>query len=371
MGVYIRQDSPFYWLLLERPGQKPLYEPTKIPHAARSAEVRKQQRQLAQDVYISRMNDLARRAHRLPATRTVPFSAQVDWYEVNVLPTLRGADRERAALIHLRAFFGDDDLITLTPDRVHEYETHRLRQFVPRTKRHVSARTVNREVGVLKQVLQSAVPRYFDVSPIRGVELLRVVKPKKRILEADEEARLLAAMRPVDRAFYLVALDTLMRLSNVINLRRDEDKGTHFELTDSKTGPYEVVISTRVRAALDALPEDGDYYFPHRRQAKNERDWRGAVRLMLKRACAKAGVPYGRAVGGITFHTGTRATGATRILRAGHDLKTLMEVGNWRDMRSAGEYLHSNRQLQRNAVNAITPALRPPSKPPKRAGKSR
>jgi len=49
----------------------------------------------------------------------------------------------------------------------------------------------------------------------------------------------------------------------------------------------------------------------------------------------------------------------------------MMEVGNWRDMRSAAEYLHSSRELQRNAVDSITPALRSPEKPKKKPVKSR
>src|SRR5688572_25475052 len=121
MGLYLRTDSPYWWMHLEGHGQ----ESTRVRHAARSAEVRKKQRELAEDIYRARMGDLARAAHKLPAKRTIPFSAHADWYEQHVLPTHRGAEREGFALTQLRAFFGDDDLLTITPARVSEYVTHR------------------------------------------------------------------------------------------------------------------------------------------------------------------------------------------------------------------------------------------------------
>jgi len=360
MGLYRRTDSPFWWIHIDGTDIK---ESTKVPHAATSAAIRKQNRELAQQIYHARMGDLARATHKLPARRSVGFQAHADWYAEHVLPTHRGAERERELLKPLRAFFGSDDLLTITPGRVREYATYRMQQPVRvyvkgkaarTTGRTVSASTVNREIGQLKLVMKTGVPTYFPVSPLAGMPALRTVKPKKRVLEPAEETRLLAALpTDADRAFYLVAIDSLMRLSNVINLRRDEDHGDHFQLTDSKTGPYVAIISARVRAALDALPTDTEYYFPMRRVAKTERDRRGAWRQLLQRACTRAGIPYGRAHGGITFHTGTRATGATRMIQAGHDVTTVQAVGNWQDVRSMADYLHTNRDRMRSAVESV------------------
>lgn len=361
MGVFVRDDSPFYWLRLERPNGPALREPTKIPKNAYSAEVQKANRQAAQDVYAVRMAELAKSGHALPAKiETIAFDDYATWFEKHVLAKMRGADRERATLKHLRAFFKASDLKTITRARAREYVTHRLGHVVPRTTRHVSANTVNREVALLKAMLREAVPTYLSASPLAGMPLERVVKKPKRILSPAEETRLLEQLDPRDRALYIVAVDTLIRLSNVISLRRDENKGTHLELHDSKTGPYTVPLSTRARKALAALKGKTAYYFPHRRVAKNPRDWRGAIRLMLQRACARCHppIPYGRAVKGITFHTSTRATGATRMLRAGIDLRTLMEVGNWKDVRAAQEYLTSDQALKRRAVNQIGRGVR-------------
>lgn len=355
MGVYTRPDSKYYWLLLERPSAKPLREATKLPLDAPTPVARRLLKQQAEELYALRMTALARSDYAL-STDAVPrtFAEQATWYETHKLPTQRGAAVYRMYLPRFRAHFGVLALEAVTPARVDEYVTARLTAKIGKTERTVKPRTVNREIDVLKEILQSAVPDHLAVSPIAGLKRLRVVKPKKRTLTTKEEARLLAVLEPEDRALYIVAVDTLMRLSNVVQLRRAEDRGDHLDLLDSKTGPYTVPLSRRARKALDALQKAGPYFFQRRRLVKQPRN---GIRLMLKYACARCvpPIPYGRLAGGITFHTGTRATGATRMLQAGHDPRTVQEVGNWADFRAMQDYLTTTDALRREAVNSLGP----------------
>lgn len=350
MGLYRRHDSKFWWLILDGTGRR---ESTGVLHlASAESEVRKTQRELAQAVYISRMNALVRDAHDLPRRdiERQSFQKFSVWYETHHTKKKRGAVRERYALAQLRARLGRRDLVGLTRAGVQEYATARLEED------EVSPSTVNREIDLLKSILREAVHAgHLKVSPLVGMKRLRVIPIRKRVLTQAEEDRLLEQLAPADRALYVVAVDTLMRLSNVLNLRRIEDKGTHLQLTDSKTGPYVVPLSARARKALNALPKRGEYFFTHRRQAKADRDRRGAIRRMLERACArcKPKIPYGRAVAGVTFHTATRATGATRMLRAGVDAKTVQAVGNWKSLEQMGTYIQTDLKTMRAAVNRI------------------
>lgn len=374
MGVYVRKDSPFFWMLLERPGSLPICRSTKIPIHAHSAAIRKQNRQDAEDVYAAAMGDLARTRHDLPThdATTISFSDYARWYDTHVIATHRGAARERDILTtHLIPFFRSRDLATIDRARASEYMTWRAAQ-----KWHgkaISSSTINREVALLKTMLTVAIGRYLKASPLAGMKRLRVVKRRKRILTPAEEQRLLKQLEPADQALYIVAVDTLIRLSNVLNLKRSEYRTTYLALEDSKTGPYEVPLSTRARAALAGLPDEGVYFFPHRRTAKTARDRRGVVRRLLQRACAKTSppIPYGRAIGGITFHSATRATGATRMLQAGHDPRTVQQIGHWSSFEQMGEYLHTDDPRMQAAVNAvgkpITPRLRRKRKPLKMA----
>lgn len=364
MAVFVRDDSPFFQMLLEGTGER---LSTKIPKTAATAKVRKQLREQAQIIYNAAMVERARARYDLPSLtpETITFAKYADWFDTHVIAKRRGTERDRLSLKHLRTFFGSRDLTAIDRSATMEYATARLAARVgppPKpgrddTRRTVSPSTVNREIDLLKQMLTAAVPKYLKASPLAGMKRLRIVKRKKRIIQSgEEERRLLSVMTPIDRAFYLVARDSLMRLSNVIDLRRDEDRGSYFALSDSKTGPYEAVISIRVRKALDAIPLTGPYYFPHRRKGKTAAARRKAVSQWLKRKCHQAKIPYGRGIGGVTFHTATRATGATRLLREGADLRTLQEAGNWRDIRSVQEYLHADHARLKEAMNAGAPA---------------
>lgn len=207
-----------------------------------------------------------------------------------------------------------------------------------RTIRPPSPRTVNREVDLLQQILAAAVPKYFDVSPLEGLRDLEVTPPMRRTMSVDEEQRLLAELGQVDRAIFLVGLDTLTRFGDILDLKRSDDHGATLDVQDPKNRrPHTVPISQRLRAALDAVPVDAkhpDWYFPTRRRGATERARRKVFANALKKACARAGVPYGRAQGGLTFHWSTRRTGATRMIRAGGEraIATTRQIGNWKNV---------------------------------------
>lgn len=355
MGVYVRPDSPYYWLLLERPDGEPIRESTGIPIQAYTAEIKKQLKQEAQDVYALRMAALARDDFDLPARgvkKTIAFYTYAKWFKTHHLARRRGAERDGYALDRLCDFFDNLDLSLIDRPRVQEFITERL-------KDGVKASTINREVDVLKGMLREAIPKYLKASPLKGLKKLRTVSPEKHIVSLEDEPRLLEAIKnPIEQAFYIVAVDSLIRLSNVINLKWSEVKAGHLDITDSKTGAYRVPLSDRARQALAGLTRKGEYVFPHRRKAKKARDVRGAIRRLLERACARCEPPikYGRGVG-ITFHTATRATGATRMLRAGFDPRTVQAVGNWKDFRAMQGYLQPDSAAMQAAVNAIAPPV--------------
>lgn len=370
MAVYQRKDSPFYWILLERPGQASLKQSTKIPIHAHSAEIRKRNRQDAEDVYAAAMGDRARTRHDLPThdQTTISFNDYADWWTIHKLPKRRGHERDAGCVDQLRRFFGRDDLSAINDQRVSEFETLRLAGKIGPAptqgldaRRTVKANTVNRDVDVLKCMLRDACPRWLKLSVLRGRKKLRIVARKKRVLTEAEERRLIEALPPMDQAFYIVSRDSLMRWSNVYFLKWTDDHGQYFALEDSKTGPYEATISRRARLALESLPRKkrgelhAEFIFWHRHGAGSLHNARTAWRHMLERACRRASIPYGREHGGVTHHTATRATGATRLLRQKVDLGTVMEIGNWKDARSVVGYKVTDRQERLRAVNKISP----------------
>lgn len=349
MGVYIRRDSPFYWLLLERPNQKALREKTRVLVDAPTAQQRKDQRQLADQLYHDRMFALARGDAGLVEPKTaILFSAFAAWFEAHISAHHRGAEREREILKTLVAAFGPIPLSDLTRAAILEWRTIRAEK--------VSARTVNREMSVLSRLLTAAVPQHLSVSPMADLAPLRETFTERGTLSRAHERKLLAVLEPADKALVLVALDTLMRLGDALRLEWSHDHGGYLSVMNTKTGrPYKVPVSRRVRRALDALShhETKPYIFWSRRLAA-EKHWRTVIAHMLQDACLRADIPYGLRKG-ITFH-GLRHTGTTRMVAAGIDLRTVQEIGGWASLQQLSRYAHPTDQAKRRAVASVSRA---------------
>jgi integrase len=374
MGVFDRSDSPYWWLYLETAPKGERKVNTKI-RIGWTAEERKDSRAKAELLYHTRMLQVADRRNGMPVTREpVLFKVFAPWYDTNVIEHHKGKERERGILARLVEAFGELHLEAITKDVVIAWRTTRRKTPTviphfggPRGKKRVlpppSARTVNREVDVLQQILAAAVTAgHLAVSPLFGLKDLKIVKPRRRTMSEEEERRLLPQLSPEDKAIFLVGLDALARMGDVLDLRREDRHGDTLDIRDPKNGePLTVPISTRLQEALDALsvdPDEPEWYFPGRRGAATERDRRGGYAKALKRACERAGVPYGRAKGGLTFHWATRRTGATRMIRRGGEkaIGVTQRIGGWKKAEVLiGIYQETITAEMRAAVNTVAP----------------
>jgi integrase len=344
MGVFGRPDSKYWWLWLETAPQGQQRERTRILKGITRGQ-QQDSRRLAEQVYHLRMNEIAERIHRLPVRReTLTFSTFADWYEKHVVAHQRSAERGREILKVLRAAFGPRPLQAIEARDVIEWRSVRVRE--------VAASTCNRELDVLKAMFRTAVPAHLETSPLIGLRRLRVERRETFVLSLEAEQRLLDVLEPRDRALIVCALDTLMRLSDVLNLRREQDRNSYLVVEDPKVKPYRVPVSSRLRVALDGLPKTGQYYFAHRRVAESPRDWRSGIASMLERACLKAKIPYGQRRGGLTFHA-LRHTGATRLVEHGVSIRIVQEIGGWQSLRQLERYAHPSDAVKRAAVELI------------------
>lgn len=346
MGVVSRPDSPFYWLNLERPGQRPLRVSTHVPVYAPTEKQQKENRALAEAAYAAQMGDLARHRHRLPIDKPhITFRDYRAWYYANVSIHKRSKNGESSLLSMLGIHFDSLDLAAIDIEEGREWRTWRARMVAPAS--------VNRELAVLKHLLATAVPKYLDQNPLKALAKLRVPEREPRLLEPDEEIRLLAVLDPQDTALVLCALDTLQRLTSVLELRRAQDHGEYLTFLNTKTKGGKVPVSTRLRKALDALPKDGPAYFP-RYQVSTAHVRRNLVMRMFRDACVQAGIQVGRKAGGLTFH-GLRHTGASRMLERGASIETVRRIGGWANLTTLQRYLHPTDEASTKAVESIGP----------------
>jgi integrase len=254
LSVFKRPDSPFIWMLLERPGQNGIRESTKIPKEGGSPRQNIELMRQAKEIYAARMAELARRRFKLPtAVQDRSFRVHREWYAANVSVHKASVASELSILRHLGVFFDRFDLVQIDTALVLEWRVWR--------RQKLTAASVNRESHVLRHMLNHAIPKYLEVNPLIGMRGLRQEDTQTRILTIDEEYRLLKMADPIERAAVLCGLDALMRLSSVARLRRDHDHRTYVTVLNGKNGTYDVATSDRLREALDHVPKGTQRYF--------------------------------------------------------------------------------------------------------------
>lgn len=302
---------------------------------------------LADQAYHALMADLARRRFRLPGGKHERgFRQQADWYRKHHTATHRGALQEERRIDLLIEHFGDLPLGEITPSRWAEYRAARLKD--------VSQNTIGNELTVMKLVMQSAVGDWIEFSPLAGVKRKKERLPAKRTITAKEEPKFLKALLAEDRELhdlYCVGVGTLLRQENLISLRRREHRDERLVLT-TKTGPHQVPLTgptflqTRAAKVLTRrMPKTQiGLFFPewhaHFQQFDDPAHARVQFLRIVRRAAAAAGIPWGIRNGGVVWHTATRASGATRMLREYQiDVRTVQLIGGWRSLDQMAEYL--------------------------------
>lgn len=371
MGVYTRPDSKFYWTLLERKNQRGIRQSTKLLVETTSSKQDKENAQLAEQIYHTRMAALLKQQHGIatPASH-VTLATYAAWYLEHRTSKKATAARERSAIGHLVKHLGPVSLTALDRYSAQEYLTVRSKK--------VSASTANREMDVLKDMLSWAVPKYVPINPLLGMKRLRVKRRGIRILSFAEELRIkktvqrqtILKLDPIEGwALFTLALDSFMRMGDLVALTPDQVHRTYIHVEDPKIGPYDVALSARVQRAIATLrrrDQAAKWIFPTLRKGKGATAFEQQAMRWFREVCVAAGVPHGRAVRGVTFHS-LRHTGATRFMASGGSLRDLMQQGGWSDVESVMRYAHPSDEL----IAAVTKASRSSSPPARQRGQSR
>jgi len=343
MALYTRPDSPFWYCFLEGTKRK---VNTRIPHSAMTAEGRRANKIAAEAVYHQHMVNLAKRRVGLPGTSTITFQQYSEWYETHVIATHKSAKAETSLLTTLRAFFGPTLLSEIRASLVSEYEAERLKKGRKRG-------TVNREIAMLRAMLNRAVGEHLEPDPMGGFTMKHERSKPKRTITKDEEPALLTALLAADpelHDLYVVGVGTLLREHNLITLRRRQLRGSQV-VVDAKAGPHSLDLrgptdlQTRALAVLrKRLPADHDgFFFPVWGQQFTDKATSDPGAKFLRRVkavFAEVNLPWGLDNGGLVWHTATRATGATRMLQDYQvDIRTVQMMGPWASLDQMAEYL--------------------------------
>ena len=206
--------------------------------------------------------------------------------------------------------------------------------------------TINRDLRTLRAMLKKARPDYH----FPGGAFFQEDDTRVRWLRPEEELTVLEPMPSPFREMAKLAALTLMRLSEIRLLRREQ---VHLEqgvvlLPRAKAGARPVVLSEAARKILQRQLEahDREWVFPGL-------DGAPYSRVHVSRVFRKAS----RAAGLKDFHFhDLRHHGATMALNAGFTAPIVMALGGWKTERMMRRYAAVTDQTLRAAAEAVSGA---------------
>lgn len=268
----------------------------------------------------------------------VPLSDLWEKYLANAKIKKRSWKRDVQMFGNLQSFFGNAALDQLNPLRIEEYQQHRAKA--------VSPATVNREVALLKHMLNLG-ERWGlcrGPNPVRQVDFLPENNLRFRTLSEEEERNLLSCSPPYLRELILFACNTGLRSGEIFNLKWEDvdlDKRRIIPMVRKTRGLLELPLNDTAHAVLEARAavEHGPYVFYNPTTGDRFYD----LKLGLKGALQRSGLS------GVTWHT-FRHTFASRLTRSGVDLVTVKELLGHSTVTVTMRYAHTNHDTKLRAV---------------------
>ena len=205
MGIYLRPDSPHYWMSLQVNGKR-LRVNTGMSD-----------RRVAEELFAGWKVELARVRWLGPAQAESDrmLHELIREYLLKVTPrkSLESQQRDRVVFRHLPKEWENVLLDELTPKMIDDHISDRLET--------VCFATVSKEMGILKSAYRYALRwGWVSKNPIAGISLNQEGEGRLRWLTREEESRLLLACSPWLQDMVMVGLDTGLRRANLVGLQR-------------------------------------------------------------------------------------------------------------------------------------------------------
>lgn len=251
--------------------------------------------------------------------------------------------RDRSLSKHLLDFFGDTPLAGISRKWVGKYKAKRRIEGA-------APSTLNKEVGLLKNAFNLAVKEWewIVVNPISSVSLEPVHDQRDRWLTPKEEEVLLSASPLWLKEIILFALNTGMRLGEIIHLRWqnvDLERGTISLIRSKNHLRTTVPINSRVFELLITKKKNAgvDYVFCSKvGTLLFDRNLKRAFILARKKA----------GLGDVRFHD-LRHTFATRLVQNGVDLYRVQRLLGHKTHVMTQRYAHHYPESLRSAVKVL------------------
>lgn len=279
---------------------------------------------------------------------------------------------------HLVPFFGDTPLSKISGFDVERYKKLRQQEKSGRggdrvstkakergaqpvkSARTTTAGTINRELAALSHVFSKAVE--WGWLAHRPAKISRLKEGDGRImyLTVAQVAKLIEAAKASDSAhlypFIVVAVETSMRMSEILSIRREnvDVERRAIYIPKAKAGRREQPITAHLAAFvkdyIEALPPGTPWLFPSA-AAKSGHT------VDIRKPFIKAVVAAGLDPALVVRHT-LRHTAITHLVQAGIDLPTVKRISGHKTLAMVERYAHQNGEHIQAAMDTLQTRLK-------------
>ena len=254
---------------------------------------------------------------------------------------------------NLNPFFGDYALTSITPKVINEYKLKRRNDGV-------KPGSINRELAILKKAFNLALKEWEWVreNPASKVSMEEENNKRDRWLSDDEEERLLEACSPRLKELVIFALNTGMRLSEILTLNwkgidlfRKTITVFKSKNKEMRTIPMNQTIFEMLKDKAKVKSIKTDLVFYNKNHAEIDMRF---TSLSFHYTAKKANVEDFR------FHD-LRHTFATRLVQSGKDLYKIQRLLGHKNPSMTQRYAHHYPESLRDAVEVLDSRITNPS----------
>jgi integrase len=282
-------------------------------------------RQLAEQIAAKRRIEALEAKEGWRPPKPVKLTEHVKTYVAHTAKTNRSSGKDQAVLDRFVVSTGDRNLSEVSAFHIERWKRDRADE--------VSRSTVNRELNIVRGCFSRAVEwGHLGVSPLRSVKPYRVDDVRLRICSPGEIKTVMDGLSGDLKLLARLTLESLLRLSEALALRRDDIAPTHATVVRSKSGrSRRVPLTSELRADLLARCHAKGFVFGL--GADGTPPTQEATSVAFTRALRLLGLS------GVSHHT-FRHTGATVMVANGVSLRAVQTIGGWSTLRMVERYAH-------------------------------
>ena len=304
-------------------------------------------KRVAEEAYRAVMGEIAQGKYNLKSdTKSPRFEDYAKVYLTYSMSSKRSYDSDVSTFKALSAFFEGYKLSKITPFLVEKFKIERGKKLSRMSKKPIAKSTINRELAILKAMFSMAVrDNKADTNPVKEVKFFKLDNKKERILTPEEIKRLLSECDGHTAPIVQVAINTAMRLREILYLKWSnvDFNRNIINVTQTKSNKNRrVPMNSLVFKSLQGVQRKSEYVFCNPETGEPYHTIRTSFRNALKRS----------GLVDVRFHD-LRHTSATMMVMGGVDLVTVKEILGHASIEMTMRYAHPTTEGKMGAVNAI------------------